>query len=69
MIWPPQDYNLPKGRHDWTHLRLQNFQSVNGHNSTLLKNCSQLNLYGKKITKEYMLEKTFTTFHVSNVLL
>ena len=60
---------LPKARYDWMHLRLQDFKSVNDYNSILFKISSQLKLYGEKVTKEYMLEKTFTTFHASNVLL
>ena len=39
------------------------------YNSTLFKISSQLKLYKEKITDENMLEKTYTTFHASNVLL
>ena len=39
------------------------------HNSALFKISSQLKLCGEKITDEDMLEETYTTFHVSNVLL
>ena len=39
------------------------------YNSTLFKISSQLKLCGESITDEDMLEKTFTTFHASNVLL
>ena len=51
------------------HLRLLNFKTVSEYNSALFKISSQLKLCGEKITKEDMLEKTFTTFHASNVLL
>ena len=51
------------------HLRLQDFKTVSEYNSSLFKINSQLKLCGEKITKKDMLEKTFTTFHASNVLL
>ena len=51
------------------HLRLQDFKSVNEYNYALFKISSQLKLCGEKITDEDMLEKTYTTFHASNVLL
>ena len=57
---------LPKARYD---LRLQDFKSVSEYNSALFKISSQLKLFGENITEEDMLEKTFTTFHASNVLL
>ncbi|KAL6284411.1 hypothetical protein ACE6H2_015340 [Prunus campanulata] len=60
---------LPKARYDWIHLRLQDFKSVNEYNSALFKIVSQLTLCGDRITDEDMLEKTFTTFHASNMLL
>ena len=60
---------LPKARYDWLHLRLQDFKSVSEYNSTLFQISSQLKLCGENITDEDMLEKTFTTFHDSNVLL
>ena len=60
---------LPKARYDWMHLRLQDFKSVSDYNSVLFKISSQLELCGEKVTEEDILEKTFTTFHVSNVLL
>ena len=51
------------------HLRLQDFKSVSDYNSVLFKISSQLELCGEKVTKEDILEKTFSTFHVTNVLL
>ena len=60
---------LPKTRYDWMHLRLQDFKSVSDHNSVLFKIYSKLLLCGEKITDEDMLEKIFSTFHVSNMLL
>ena len=60
---------LPKARYDWMHLRLQDFKSVSKYNSALFKISSQLKLCGDNITEEDKLEKTFSTFHASNVLL
>ena len=60
---------LPKARYDWLHLRLQDFKSVSEYNSAMFRITSQLKLCGENITDEDMLEKTFSTFHVSNVLL
>ena len=60
---------LPKARYDWLHLRLQDFKSVSDYNSVIFKISSQLQLCGEKITDEDMLEKTYTTFHASNMLL
>lgn len=51
------------------HLRLQDCKTVSEYNSELVKICSNLTLCGEKITDEDMLEKTFSTFHASNVLL
>ena len=51
-------------------MRLQDFKTVNEYNSSLFKISFRLKLSGeKKITDEDILEKTFTTFHVSNVFL
>ncbi|XP_073120267.1 uncharacterized protein [Henckelia pumila] len=60
---------LPKARYDSMHLRLQYFKSVSEYNSTLFRISSQLKLCGEKITDDDFLEKTYSTFHVSNVLL
>ncbi|XP_074374557.1 uncharacterized protein LOC141714964 [Apium graveolens] len=60
---------LPKARYDWMHLRLQDFKTVSEYNSALFKISSQLKLCGENITNADMLEKTYSTFHASNVLL
>ncbi|PIN21574.1 hypothetical protein CDL12_05725 [Handroanthus impetiginosus] len=60
---------LPKARYDWMYLRLQDFKTVSDYNSAIFKISSQLKLCGEKITDEDLLEKTFSTFHASNVLL
>ena len=60
---------LPRARHEWSNLRLQDFKSVADYNSALFKITSQLNLCGEILTDADLLEKTYTTFHASNVLL
>ncbi|XP_012833516.1 PREDICTED: uncharacterized protein LOC105954393 [Erythranthe guttata] len=60
---------LPKARYEWMHLRLQDFKSVNEYNSAMFKIVSRLRLCGDDVTEQDMLEKTFTTFHASNMLL
>ncbi|XP_058777125.1 uncharacterized protein LOC131651482 [Vicia villosa] len=60
---------LPKARYEWMHLRLQDFKSVSDYNFAMFRITSKLLLCGKKVTDEDMLEKTFSTFHASNVLL
>ncbi|XP_073120827.1 uncharacterized protein [Henckelia pumila] len=59
---------LPKARYDWMHLRLQDFKSVSIY-SSLFRISSQLKLCGEKITDDDLLEKTYSTFHASNVVL
>jgi len=51
------------------HLRLQDFKSVTAYNSEVYKITSQLELCCEKVTDVDMLEKTFSTFHASNMLL
>ncbi|KAI3467739.1 hypothetical protein Pfo_024402 [Paulownia fortunei] len=60
---------LPKAHYDWIRLRLQNFKCVTEYNSAMFKFTSQLKLCGESITDEDMLEKIFSTFYVSNMLL
>ena len=60
---------LPKARYDWMHLRLQDFKSISDYNSAMYRITSQLQLCGETVTDRDMLEKTFSTFHASNVLL
>ncbi|XP_070035664.1 uncharacterized protein [Nicotiana tomentosiformis] len=55
--------------YDWAHLRLQDFKSVSEYNSAMFRITSKLKLCGDTITDYDMLEKTFTTFHASNMVL
>ncbi|XP_013633454.1 PREDICTED: uncharacterized protein LOC106339204 [Brassica oleracea var. oleracea] len=60
---------LPKALYDWRNLRIQDYKSVEEYNSALFKIVSKLKLCGETITDVDMLEKTFSTFHTSNVVL
>ncbi|CAN6715843.1 unnamed protein product [Malus baccata var. baccata] len=60
---------VPRARYEWTHLRIQDFKSVAEYNYVLFRITSQLKLSVDIITEENLLEKTFSTFHASNVLL
>lgn len=60
---------LPKALYDWRNLRIQDYKSVEEYNSALFKIVSKLKLCGETITDADMLEKTFSTFHTSNVVL
>ncbi|KAL1193275.1 hypothetical protein V5N11_017108 [Cardamine amara subsp. amara] len=60
---------LPKARHEWRNLRFMDYKSVEENNSAMFKIISKMNLCGEEITEEEMLEKTFSTFHTSNIVL
>lgn len=64
-----KDVMLPRARFEWSNLRLQDFKTVKEYNSALFKISSMLRLCGEQITEDMLLEKTFSTFHVSNMLL
>ncbi|KAL5713760.1 hypothetical protein ACHQM5_015809 [Ranunculus cassubicifolius] len=61
--------SLPKARVRWMHLRLQDYKTVAEYNNAMYNITTQLKLCGEEITDAEMLEKTYTTFHASNVLL
>ncbi|XP_019230746.1 PREDICTED: uncharacterized protein LOC109211653 [Nicotiana attenuata] len=60
---------LPRARYEWMHLRLQDFKTVSEYNSDVFRITSQLKLCGEVMNDEDLLEKTFTTFHTSNMVL
>ncbi|XP_026435089.1 uncharacterized protein LOC113332794 [Papaver somniferum] len=51
------------------HLLLQEFKSVSAYNSTRFQIVSRLKLCGETVTEVDLLEKTYSTFHASNILL
>ncbi|KAM2468286.1 hypothetical protein PS1_010002 [Malus domestica] len=63
------DIFLPKARHDWQHLRFQDFKSVNEYNSEVYQIRSLLKFCNETLTKEDLLEKTYSTFSTSNIVL
>ena len=60
---------LSRARYEWTHLRFQDYSSVTEYNFAMFRITSQMNLCGEKVTQDMMLEKTFSTFHASNMIL
>ena len=60
---------LPRAHYDWIILRLQDFKLVSDYNLALFKISSQLKLCGEKVSDQDMLEKTYTTFYTSNMLM
>lgn len=60
---------LPKSHYEWTHLRLQDYNSVIDYNFAMFQITSQMKLYGEPISEDLMLEKTFSTFHAINMVL
>ncbi|KAK6148027.1 hypothetical protein DH2020_018939 [Rehmannia glutinosa] len=60
---------LPRARYEWMQLRLQDFKTVNDYNLSMFRIVSKLRLCGETITDEDMLEKTYSIFHASNVIL
>ncbi|KAL5788145.1 hypothetical protein ACOSP7_005094 [Xanthoceras sorbifolium] len=60
---------LPNARYEWQHLRFQDYKSVSQYNSAMFRITTKLKLCGEDISDKDMLEKTFTTFHASNILL
>ncbi|KAH0662143.1 hypothetical protein KY284_027074 [Solanum tuberosum] len=60
---------LSQARYDWIHLRLQDFKFISEYNSSIFKIISQLKLCGENTTDHDMLEKTFSIFPTSSMLL
>ncbi|XP_024186344.1 uncharacterized protein LOC112191201 [Rosa chinensis] len=61
--------NLPEARHDWQNIRFQDFKTVNEYNSEIYKIRSLLKFCGEELTEAYLLEKTFSTFPPSCMVL
>lgn len=60
---------LPRARHDWLNLRVQDFTSVSKYNSELFRITSELALCEQPVGDEELIEKTLSTFHVTNITL
>ena len=60
---------LPATRDECNALRFQNLKKVSDYNSAIFRIVSQLKFCGVGITDEEILEKTYSTFHTSNIIL
>ena len=60
---------LPKARYEWKNLRFMDYKSMDEYNSVLFKIVSMMRLCGEEVTEKELLDKTFSTFHSTNVLL
>ena len=60
---------LFEAMHDRKNLLFQDFKFVNEYNSEVRKIQSLLKFCKEDLTETYLLEKTFSTFHASNMLL
>ncbi|XP_061376135.1 uncharacterized protein LOC133318172 [Gastrolobium bilobum] len=60
---------LPQAQYDWQYLRLQDFKSVYDYNPALFEIVSRLKLCGIMLNDVELLDKTFPTFHASNIVL
>ncbi|CAN6813145.1 unnamed protein product [Brassica oleracea] len=58
---------LPKARHEWKNLIFMDYKSVD--ESVLFKIVSMMRLCGEEVTEKELLDKTFSTFHSTNMLL
>ncbi|KAI9174685.1 hypothetical protein LWI28_021248 [Acer negundo] len=64
-----QNVTLPIARYKWLNLRFQDHKSVSDYNSDLFRITTMMKLCGEEVSEKEMLEKTFTTFHASNIIL
>jgi hypothetical protein len=52
---------LPEANHDWTHLRLQDYKSIEDYNHVIHKICAKLCYCEKESSKVDKIEKTLQT--------
>ena len=64
-----KDIYLPEARHDWQHLRFQDFKSVNEYIYEVCRIRSLLKFCKVELTKSDLLEKTYLTFNATNIVL
>jgi len=60
---------LPIATTEWNDLRFQDFKKVNEYNAAMFKIISTLQYCGRIVTDADMIEKTLSTFHMSNSVL
>ncbi|XP_068304371.1 uncharacterized protein [Pyrus communis] len=63
------DIFLPEARHDWQQLRFQDFKSVNEYNSKVCRIQSLFKFCNETLIEEDFLEKAYSTFFASNIVL
>ncbi|XP_068304309.1 uncharacterized protein [Pyrus communis] len=63
------DIFLPEARHNWKHLRFQDLKSVNEYNSEVCRIRSLLKFCNETLTEEDLLEKTYSTFFTSSIVM
>jgi hypothetical protein len=61
--------SLPATRHDWIHLRVQDFRSVAEYNNKFVRTVSQLDVCGQPVNDTKQTDKTLSTFHAANIVL
>ncbi|XP_068314965.1 uncharacterized protein [Pyrus communis] len=64
-----KDIYLTDTRHDWQHLCFQDFKFMNEYNSEVCRIRSLLRFCKVELTKSYLLGKTYSTIHTTNIVL
>ncbi|KAM1134350.1 hypothetical protein ACFX19_044191 [Malus domestica] len=64
-----KDIYLPEAKHDWQHLRFQDFKSMNEYNYEVCRIRSLLKFCKVDLTNEDFLENTYSTFNAINIVL
>ena len=60
---------LPKIKHEWIHLRFQDYKIVSEYNFAMFGITLRMTLCREKISDYDMIEKTLSTFHPGNVVM
>ncbi|XP_068320803.1 uncharacterized protein [Pyrus communis] len=63
------DIFLLEVKHDWQYLHFQDFKFVNSYNSEVCQIQSLLKFCNESLTEEDLLEKTYSTFFATNIVL
>jgi hypothetical protein len=77
VIWTPLQNRyeqqkvviFPEAKHDWIHLRLQDYKSIGDYNHAIHKICAKLRFCEKEPSDEDKIEKTLTTMLPSDRVL
>ena len=63
------DIFLPEARHDWQYLCFQDFKSVNEYDFEVCRIRSLLKFCNETLTEDDLLEKTYSSFSATNIVL